>query len=70
MDSRYSIDRSSFSLTIHSVNVDDSDTNYKCEVYVQTPTGSNNEQLRPSHELSLTLDVLGMLTLPHLHVGS
>ena len=63
MDSRYSIDRSSFSLTIHSVNVNDSDTSYKCEIYVRTTTGDNT-QLRPSRELSLTLNVL--CTLSHI----
>ena len=56
-DSRYSIDRSSFSLIIHSVNVNDSDTSYKCEIYVRSPTGGDNELLQPSGELSLTLDV-------------
>ena len=41
MDSRYSIDRSSFSLTIHSVNVNDSDTSYKCENKTSVISGEN-----------------------------
>ena len=59
-DSRYSINRASFSLAINPVNVNDSDTSYKCEVYVSYPTGSDNVQLVPSRQISLTLDVIGM----------
>ena len=59
-DSRYSIDRASFSLTINHVNVNDSATSYKCEVYVSHPTGNDNVQLMPSRQISLTLDVIGM----------
>ena len=62
-DSRYSIDRASFSLTINPVNVNDSDTSYKCEVYVRYPTGNDNVQLMPSRQISLTLDVIGMYSV-------
>lgn len=59
-DPRYHIDSSTFSLTINSVNVNDSSEGYQCEVHAKNAQGTQ-WQLVPSREVSLSLYVLSML---------
>ena len=63
-DPRFELD-SAYSLVIHSVNVNDSSSNYQCVLSFTIPnTGVKLEvQGYPDHETPLTLNVIGM----HMH---
>ena len=58
-DSRYDIDRSTFSLIINSSNINDTSTNYQCEVYVQNPLSDTNTKINTEFKDTLTLQVYG-----------
>ena len=57
-DSRYNLERSTFSLKINPVNMGDSSTSYMCEVYVKYPQSQDVSKLKSS-DVSLTLYVHG-----------
>ena len=56
-DSRYNIDRANYSLIIDPVNINDTSTYYKCQVFVKNPITLLKRQLQlhliPSLNLSL-----------------
>ena len=56
---RYDIDPSTFSLTINSVNVTDSSTNYRCVVSVKNPLTHTNVLLYTEFDDTVTLKVDG-----------
>ena len=53
VDARYNTDRTNFSLIINSVNVNDSNTNYRCQVFVRNPLTGAKTQLAPYVSLTL-----------------
>ena len=64
-DPRFDLN-SAYSLVIHSVNVNDSSSNYQCEVFFTIPRTNTRSALqgrRPDNrDISLTLTVIGMHT--------
>ena len=56
-DSRYNIDRANYSLIIISVTVNDTSTDYKCELTVLNPKTSSQQILHPL--VILSLQVIG-----------
>ena len=61
---RYDID-DDYSLLIHSVNANDSSSNYKCVLSVTYPRTDTKHELQPYrqvHEIPLTLNIIGMCT--------
>ena len=58
-DSRYDINMSTFSLIINSSNINDTSTNYQCEVYVQNPLSDTNTKINTEIDDKLTLQVYG-----------
>ena len=61
VDSRYSIDRASYSLTIDDVNGNDSSINYQCALFVTNPITNVRQELKFSQnrDVLLSLRVLG-----------
>ena len=60
-DSHYQIDRGRYSLIISSVNVNDTSTDYQCDLSVLNPVTSVLQVLQPSTPVTLSLKVIGML---------
>ena len=59
-DSRYNIDRAIFSLIIDPVNINDTSTRYKCQVFVTNPHTDTIQQLsltQSNHFTSLNLSL-------------
>ena len=61
MDSRYSINVTSYSLIIDGTDVNDSSTNYQCTLSVENPLTNTLQELKFSsdHQVMLSLQVLG-----------
>ena len=57
-DSRYNIDRASYSLIIDPVNINDTSTRYGCDLFVTDPTTTSRRQLQSSPPVSLALHVI------------
>ena len=60
-DSHYQIDRGRYSLIISSVTVNDTGTDYQCELSVLNPVTNVLRVLQPSTPVTLSLKVIGML---------
>ena len=58
-DSQYNIDRDTYSLIIDSANINDTSSNYKCELFVTNPNTNTREKLQPSLSVALSLKVYG-----------
>ena len=58
-DSRYKIDRDTYSLIIDSANTNDTSSNYQCELFVTNPITNSQEMLQPSPSVTLSLEVNG-----------
>ena len=58
-DSRYKIDRDTYSLIIDSANTNDTSSNYQCELFVTNPITKNQGMLQPSPSVTLSLKVNG-----------
>ena len=58
-DSRYKIDRDTYSLIIDSTNTNDTSSNYQCELFVTNPNADSREMLQPSPSVTLSLEVNG-----------
>ena len=56
-DARYKIDRATYSLIIDSVNINDTSSNYQCELSVANPQTDSLEKLRPFPSAVLSLEV-------------
>lgn len=56
-DSRYSIDRATFSLLIDPVELTDSSSYYQCNLYVENPITGQRSSLQQSSSYSLSLNV-------------
>ena len=66
-DSRYNIDRATYSLTIDPVNINDTSTYYKCQVFVTHPITLVIEQLQLHliQSLNLSLQVISKYYAQH-----
>ena len=62
-DSHYQIDRGRYSLIISSVTVNDTGTDYQCELSVLNPVTNVLQVLQPSTPVTLSLKVIGMLVV-------
>ena len=51
---------SAYSLVVHSVNLNDSSTNYQCMLSVTNPITNTKEEVRPDREIAITLNITGM----------
>ena len=60
-EARYSIDRSSFALIIHSVDISYSNTSYRCDVFFTNPLSSTNNLI--FSDVLLKLYVIGKFEL-------
>jgi hypothetical protein len=58
-DPRYQIDRGRYSLIINSVTVNDTSTDYRCELFVTIPITHSRHQLQPTTCTPLSLKVIG-----------
>ena len=58
-DSRYNIDRATYSLIIDPVNINDTSTRYGCDLFVTDPITTSRRQLQSSPPVSLSLHVIG-----------
>ena len=58
-DSRYKIDRDTYSLIINSANINDTSNRYQCEVFVTNPITNAKQILQPSSPVSVSLNVHG-----------
>jgi hypothetical protein len=56
-DPRYQIDRDRYSLIIDSVIINDTSTDYLCELFVTIPISRSKYQLQPT--MTLSLEVVG-----------
>ena len=58
-DSRYQIDRATYSLIIDPVNISDTNSNYQCEIFVTNPQSltPTRRMLQPSPSVTLSLKV-------------
>ena len=54
-DSRYKIDRDTYSLIIDSANTNDT-SSYRCVLFVTNPITNSQKELQPSITLSLTVN--------------
>ena len=59
-NSRLDLD-SAYSLVIHSVNLNDSSSNYQCMVFVINPNTPLSHTKQEVHEITITLNSTGML---------
>ena len=57
-DARYKIDRATYSLIIDSVNINDSSSNYNCELSVVNPMTNAKRVLQPTPQVALSLNVI------------
>ena len=62
IDPKYDVD-GAYSLVIHSVNMNDSSSNYQCMLYSTNPNTDAWPELRPDHDVILSLNILGMYGL-------
>ena len=60
-DSHYQIDRDRYSLIISSVTINDTSTDYQCELSVANPLTNVLQILYPSPPITLSLKVIGKL---------
>ena len=61
-DSRYDIDRATYALIIDPVSVNDTNTNYQCQVSVQNPMTNTQQQLRYNLQpMSVSLTIISKL---------
>ena len=60
-DARYQIDRGKYSLIINSATINDTSTDYKCELTVTNPLTNSKQVLQPSPPVTLSLEVIGEL---------
>ena len=58
-DSRLDLD-SAYSLVIHSVDLNDSSSNYQCMLFVTNPNTNTKQEVRPDREVAITLNIIGM----------
>ena len=58
-DSHYQIDRGRYSLIISSVTINDTSTDYQCELSVTNPLTNVLQVLQPSPLVTLSLKVIG-----------
>lgn len=61
MDPRYEINRSTFSLMIKSVKIEDSGEGYQCAVHVKYPNGNGHELVYPRTLITLNVHGIGKL---------
>lgn len=54
-DARYNIDRATYSLIIDSININDTSSNYQCELFVTVPKTDAKSVLQPSLPVTLSL---------------
>ena len=70
-DSHYQIDRDRYSLIISSVTINDTSTDYQCELTVTNPLTNSKQVLQSSPPVTLSLKVIGksiaLLFHPSLH---
>ena len=68
VDPKFDVD-TTYSLVIHSVNLNDSSSNYRCELSVTNPLTNTKQVVQPDHEIpSLMLNIMiGMHTLYLTH---
>ena len=64
-DSRYNIDRATYSLIIDPVNINDTSTRYGCDLFVTDPITTSRRQLQLSPPVSLALHVIGKYYFAH-----
>ena len=64
-DSRYNIDRATYSLIIDPVNINDTNTHYGCVLYVIDPCTATWYPLQSSPPVSLSLHVIGKYYFAH-----
>ena len=64
---RYDIDYA-YSLLIHSVNVNDSSSNYQCVLFITNPHTDTKQEVQPypNREIPLTLNIIGNRGMIHL----
>lgn len=69
VDPKFDVDTTSYSLIIHSVNLNDSSSNYHCELSVTNPLTKTKQVVQPDHGIpSLRLNIMiGMHTLYLTH---
>ena len=60
-DSHYQIDRSRYSLIISPTTINDTSTDYQCDLFVLNPVTNVLQVLQPSTPVTLSLKVIGML---------
>ena len=58
-DSRYQIDSGSYSLIINPVTINDTSSDYQCEIFVTIPITNAKYMLQPSSQVALSLNVIG-----------
>ena len=58
-DSRYNIDRATYSLIIDPVNINDTSTRYGCDLFVTDPITNSQRQIQSSPPVSLSLHIIG-----------
>ena len=58
-NSRLELD-SAYSLVIHSVNLNDSSTDYQCMLFVTNPKTDTKQEVKPDREITITLNIIGM----------
>ena len=61
-ETRYNIDRATYSLIIDSVNINDTSSGYRCELSVANPTTNAKTTLQLSSEVSLSFTIIGKCT--------
>lgn len=67
-DSRYKIDRATYSLIIISATISDTSTDYKCDLTVLNPVTTSQHVLQPL--VILSLQVIGKYVSIFLHLIS
>ena len=63
-NSRLDLD-SAYSLVIHSVNLNDSSSDYQCMLFVTNPNTHTKQEVKPAYpyrEITITLNIIGMHT--------
>ena len=58
-DPRYQIDSGSYSLIINSVTVNDTSSDYQCEIFVTIPITNAKHMLQASSQVALSLNIIG-----------
>ena len=58
-DPRYQIDSGSYSLIINPVTINDTSSDYQCEIFVTISSTNVKYMLQPSSQVALSLNIIG-----------